>query len=86
MVKTPNDFKLKTFIFKSFLYLLQLCEFDQDIILRDRARFLKNLLLGQFETNSQKNQEYDEIYKNIYNFSEERFLLIILLKNLIKIN
>jgi len=73
LLRTSREFKHKLFLFKSFLYLLQLCEFDQEILLRDRARLLKNLLLMNFEGKGEKNPEYDETYKNIYNYSEEKF-------------
>ena len=69
LIKTPSDFKHQPFLYKSFLYLLQLAEFDQEIVLRERARFYKNLLI-KF-TKKEINKE--NIYKNIYNYNDEDF-------------
>ncbi len=71
LIKTSEDFKHKKFLFKSFLYLLQLCEFDQEIVLTDRARFLKNLLINF--NDFKENKEKEAILKNIYQYSDENF-------------
>lgn len=60
------------FLFKSFIYLLQLSDFDPEIALRDRARFLKNLLITYSE-NPLTLMKSEEIYQNIFNYSDEFF-------------
>lgn len=73
MLKTleNNEFKYKTFLFKSFLYLLQLCEYDQEIELRDHARIVKNLLIKYSGEKDPK--RIQDIKKDIYSYPLEMF-------------
>lgn len=77
LLKTPQDFIYRKFLFKTFLYILQLFEFDQEIVLRDHARLIKNFII-KLQDDSEKLSK-DEIRKNIYNVSDE--MLEIFLKN-----
>lgn len=77
LLKTPQDFIYRKFLFKTFLYILQLFEFDQEIVLRDHSRLIRNLII-KLQDDSEKLSK-DEIRKNIYNISDE--MLEIFLKN-----
>lgn len=77
LLKTPQDFIYRKFLFKTFLYILQLFEFDQEIVLRDHARLIKNFII-KLQDDSEKLSK-DEIRINIYNVSDE--MLEIFFKN-----